>query len=175
MLVKREHTLASNLQFTIYDLPSSMGRRFLLGSLVFGQHHPVYVGTVHLESLSNDATRTAQLDLIFPVLEEAEQRFFMGDFNFCGMSSENQVQLGGRSDHTDIWPVLHPDDPGYTMPGMSRIDRILYSAKKGELKVAEYVTESITLLGTEPLTNAKTHNTIRPSDHFGLLASFKLQ
>jgi endonuclease/exonuclease/phosphatase family metal-dependent hydrolase len=134
------------------------------------------VATVHLESLDNAPIRAAQLDTIFPLLDvdSCEHATLMGDFNFDARSEENVRNLIGadpaRAAYIDAWPYVCPTDDGLTMPGESRIDRVL-------LRSPLLVPVRAHLLGTEPIVLSKKKRkrdstVIRPSDHFGLLVEF---
>jgi endonuclease/exonuclease/phosphatase family metal-dependent hydrolase len=72
----------------LHVMPTNMGRRFLMAELTLRTAAgtiKVRVGTVHLESLANAEVRSAQLNIIYPLLDnECENSFLMGDFNFCG-------------------------------------------------------------------------------------------
>src|SRR3989338_4991001 len=101
------------------DLPSVQGRRFLYidvslnGALT-------RVGTVHLESMPKYSKhRLAQLDRIFPILSSPVvlNSLLLGDMNLCATWPENGPAFADRPAeqcHLDLWPYLHPKNPGWT-------------------------------------------------------------
>lgn len=78
------HSLALHLMTTM------LGRRALIANVsvpVSGSDHalPLRVATAHLESMAGEpwkSNRIAQLMTIFPLLADADNALFMGDFNF---------------------------------------------------------------------------------------------
>ena len=164
--------------FEVHDLPTTMSRTLLVARVATGSRD-LTVGGVHLESIPEFAPyREAQLREIFRILEPAENAVLMGDFNFCSTWEEN-ANLDDR--YADLWPLLHPDDPGWTVDGESnamrralgksakrvRFDRILARSAGGALKL-----RSIGLLGTEPISPDRPD--LLPSDHFGLAATLEI-
>ena len=106
----------------------------------------------------------------------------VGDFNFC---STNATENGNiPKDFKDVWPEVRGEDPGWTEDTainrmhfnqkrehkQVRIDRVLIS-QEGVSNELQWIPESIQLEGTEPIDDLPE---IWPSDHFGLLVSFKL-
>lgn len=153
-------------QVEMLQLPSKMGRRLLLVSF-----HNLQLGVVHLEStFSAGPMRISQMQHI-QSLWSMPNVVWLGDFNFCHSSPENS-QLPGE--FTDLWPTLHPNEPGWTVDAernksqarpstaclQKRIDRIF-------LRGPNWQPESIELVGTTP------HQEVWPSDHFGLLARLR--
>jgi tyrosyl-DNA phosphodiesterase 2 len=164
-------------RFELYDLPTTMSRKLVLCRLAAGALN-LDVGAVHLESLKEFGMyREEQLRAIFRILEPRENAVLLGDFNFCSSWDENEL-IDDR--YSDLWPLLHPDDPGWTVDGESnamrpalgksgkqvRFDRILVRAKSGSLQV-----QSIRLLGTAPVSPDLPE--VFPSDHFGLVATLE--
>ena len=165
-------------RFELHDLPTTMSRKLLLGQVRTGTVD-FSVGALHLESLKEFGLyREEQLKEVFRILESCENAILMGDFNFCSTSEENSL-LDER--YTDLWPLLHPDGPGWTVDGESnamrralgksgkqvRFDRILVRAARGALKL-----RSISLLGTDPISPARPE--LFPSDHFGVTATLEI-
>jgi endonuclease/exonuclease/phosphatase family metal-dependent hydrolase len=159
----------------IHDLPTAMGRTLLLARIGLGSRS-LCVGVVHLESLADPASyRRRQLVRIYEILEPEENAVLLGDFNFCSTWDENE-QLDGR--YCDLWPLAHPDRPGWTVDtetnrmrqalGKSkknvRFDRILVRSAPGLLRL-----RSMDLLGTGPVSTEQPD--LYPSDHFGLVAT----
>lgn len=137
-------------------LPGEMGRRLL--RLRWAN---LELGVVHLESTASAGpTRAAQLAEVCRQLQGPDS-LLVGDFNFCSTSSEN-AQL--PSDYTDLWPALHPGDPGWTLDSQwnpllrgskqARYDRMLLRSKK-------WRCGSIALSRSEG------------SDHFGLVTELE--
>ncbi len=156
----------------LMDLPSSMDRHLLLATCrVNGRK--MAIATVHLESLREFGyVRKHQLGSIFAVLDEYETAILLGDLNFCSTWDENQAI---RDNYVDLWPLLHVDDPGFTLvprePSTTwpavRFDRILVKSPPGTAKAKE-----IRMIGTSPVDPARP--TLYPSDHFGLMADLRL-
>jgi tyrosyl-DNA phosphodiesterase 2 len=148
-------------------LPTEMGRRLLVARLACG----LDVATVHLESMrESDAQRAEQLRIIQPVLaRESEDVVFLGDMNFEPDAPLENAELDPS--FVDAWPLLRPDDPGYSVDSernpmrrrvlgketKKRIDRVFARTRR-------WRPEAIELLGTAPIDGADTF----VSDHFGL-------
>jgi tyrosyl-DNA phosphodiesterase 2 len=164
--------------WNIYPLPSAMHRNLLTvdinasGSLM-------RVATVHLESISIcDGARAEQLSKIFPILAAVPHAVLMGDFNFCSSNVAENKQLDPQ--YQDVWPTVHPGDPGYTedtavnqmrfeQSGKNkqvRFDRVLFRSKNSEWK-----PEQIRLIGTTPVHTGTP--SVFPSDHFGLVCTLQ--
>jgi tyrosyl-DNA phosphodiesterase 2 len=165
-------------RFEFHDLPTTMSRKLLLGRLESGPLE-LSVGTVHLESLKEFGLyREEQLQRIFGILEPCKNTVLLGDFNFCSMSEEN-ARIDDR--YADLWPLAHPDAPGWTVDGEAngmrqalgksgkqvRFDRILVRSERGVFKLM-----SINLLGADPISPERPD--VYPSDHFGLVATLEL-
>jgi endonuclease/exonuclease/phosphatase family metal-dependent hydrolase len=136
----------------------------------------VTFGNVHLESPVAGvllATRRAQLHLAAALLREAAHThsggrwFLVGDFNFFQDSEDAGIAEVGA---TDLWPLLQPDDKGYTWDGenvntdwntQKRPDRIIAQT------LGQDISGSVVMLGVNDLPGISRP----PSDHFGLLAS----
>lgn len=153
---------------SLHTLPSNMGRRLLLAELCIqgeAESHKVKIGTVHLESRSQYQMRKSQLDCILSLLKTSnntEHSFLMGDFNFCSDSFEERLNFSQHPEFRDTWPCLHPHREGLTMPGMSRIDRVLHQSHS-------FVPVAMQMIGTETIDESSTD---KPSDHYGLCAAF---
>ena len=156
-------------QLVLHDLPTGM-RRHALAATFRVNGSELVVATSHLESLrESEPTRAMQLKRLFELLGRHENAVLMGDMNFCSTWDEDR-NLDDR--FVDLWPLLHPDDEGFThgTPQLRReksgkeeppvrFDRILVKSAPGALKAKE-----IRLLGTEQIDG------VHPSDHFGLRA-----
>jgi endonuclease/exonuclease/phosphatase family metal-dependent hydrolase len=185
----------------LYELPTNMGRRFLLCDIQWKCGETLSIGTVHLESLNNSEIREAQLSRIFDVTSQASHLVIAGDFNFHHAMSENQALL--RSS-VDSWAAA---------PGGGRIT----SGRRGTLidrvvhRSAAVRVAAARLIGCDPVvppaadgprasTSAATPNAaaaasaiaaaaavmtadslgraqldeLYPSDHDGLVVEFEL-
>ena len=145
-------------QVDMLPLPGQMGRRLLRV-----RFENLEVGVVHLESTASAGpTRALQLQTVFQQLQQPDS-LLMGDFNFCSTSPEN-TQL--PKDYLDLWPTLHPDQPGWTLDAtknkhlrgnrQARYDRML-------LRSNGWQPRAIELCQSEA------------SDHFGLLSRLEWQ
>jgi poly(A) polymerase len=105
----------------------------------------------------------------------------MGDFNTSGHELDPILQQHGFS---DIWPVLHPTDAGYTYdPQTNRLAEYL-SLSKTSMRLDRIYTRSpehaafrpITaqIFGREPLAETAGEVDLYASDHFGLLCVLNL-
>ena len=158
-------------RFTELSLPTSMGRRLLVAELACG----LAVATVHLESMRDEAwVRAAQLAVIQPLLvSHHPDALLVGDLNFRPGDPLETAVLDPS--FVDVWPMLHPDDPGYTIdtdrntmrldvnstPSRKRYDRIF-------ARTARWRPRTIELVGTSAIDAAGNFT----SDHFGLAATF---
>ena len=160
-------------RMTLLPLPSGMGRKLLVFELeVDGL--TVHVATVHLESLKESDARGVQLGVIFAHLEATEHAIVMGDFNFCSSWAEENARIG--PEYVDVWPAVHPDDPGYTED--PTVNRMRHQRKNPEKRVRfdRILVKSpvlrpldVELVGTQPISPDLPD--VFPSDHFGLFAA----
>merc|ERR1719152_76254 len=158
------------------------------------------IATVHLESLNSERVRAEQLALCRSHLEKFPNAVLVGDFNFdarrtwgdwhagatpreAGML-ENTVLARVMPEWVDTWSLLRPDDEGLTFEGgvnpcvrdsgeRMRYDRVMV---KRPPQLAETAPESLLLpLGIERIGMTAIDSTgLRPSDHYGLVATFRL-
>ena len=172
-------------RLTLHDMPSRMARRLLVAELAPGPDDgpdggsgSMAVATIHLESLKpSEPYREAQFKRCVAILDDFDHAVLMGDMNFCATWPEENRRIPAR--YIDLWPRLHPGDPGYTedttinpmlhryeqAPKKVRYDRIfLHSADRS------WRPESIARLGTRPIGDDPL---IYPSDHFGLAATLR--
>jgi endonuclease/exonuclease/phosphatase family metal-dependent hydrolase len=154
---------------SLLPLPSQMGRRLLVASLVNG----LCVATVHLESTSEcSAQRATQLRIIQPYLKElGDQVVLMGDMNFAPESLIESDSID--QSFIDGWNQNRFSDPGYTVdsrrnplrriasevPEQKRIDRVF-------VRCDRWHVQEISLVGTAPIDREGTF----VSDHFGIEA-----
>jgi tyrosyl-DNA phosphodiesterase 2 len=153
-------------RFASLSLPTQMGRRLLVAELACG----LSIGTIHLESMKQSThARAAQLRLIQPALAELGDAVLAGDLNFQPGDPVENAALDPA--FVDVWPAVHPEDPGYTAD--SQINRMRFSLKptlsrkridRVFLHGARWKPTAIELVGTEPIDIDGTFT----SDHFGL-------
>jgi tyrosyl-DNA phosphodiesterase 2 len=161
----------------LHPLPTHMGRRVLVGEMKINGA-VLALAAVHLESLrSNADTRASQLEAVFRLLEPFPDAVLAGDFNFCSSWTLENARIDPR--FVDLWPALHPADPGYTQDternpmlakakGESkrvRIDRILLRSD-----ARRWEPLACRLVGTEPV---EAGSSLFPSDHFGVIATLR--
>jgi len=168
------------LQATVYQqLPGKQERCVFVGLMTWNGRS-LAVATSHLESYLQDGeTRAKQLDLIFPLLKEADDAIFLGDFNFGDGEEPDSSHLDKK--YFDVWRQLKPKDPGFTwnieVSDMAkdgsfpketsrRIDRVL-------VRSFVWKPEAITIIGDTPVVEGKKD--VFPSDHFGLSATLKFK
>ena len=158
------------VRFTYTPLPSDMGRGVLVADLGEG----LAVGTVHLESLAEGSVRRVpQLRICQQALAAAQTAALVGDFNFCHTYPE---EAAITAPWTDVWPLRHGDDPGWTCdtvnnpmraypgepPKQERYDRVLFRDDTHAWHVGD-----VARVGVDPIAPG-----IWLSDHFGLVADF---
>ncbi len=148
-------------------MPTQMGRRLVAVELANG----LTVATIHLESTSiGGRDRVAQLGILQPWLRARAADFVLvGDMNFTPSDRAETAAL--EPGLVDVWPTLHPDDPGFTVdtdvntmrlessgaPAQKRIDRVF-------LRSDRWRPTAIDKVGTAPIDDHATFT----SDHFGL-------
>lgn len=152
---------------TFSRLPSRRGRSFVQADLAVNGR-TVRVCSVHLESGQDGAwLRAWQLRRVFRAVS-VDDAVILGDFNLRDGEDRWLSPV-----YRDVWPALHPHDPGYTedswtnpmlrdskkKPRQLRFDRVL-------VKGAHWVPTGIAMLGTEPISTELPR--VFPSDHFGL-------
>ena len=136
------------------------------------------VATTHMESfLADGPLRARQLDLIFALLEGAQDAVLLGDFNFGDGEQPDTGHLDRR--FSDLWQKLRPNEPGYTwdmqrsemarlgaFPGEKsrRLDRIL-------VRVKGFTPVSVRIIGQHAVPGGKP--VVHPSDHFGLVGQLR--
>jgi len=154
---------------TYTRLPTRLSRGFLKAEFMVNGRLLV-VCSVHLESGKRRARlRRRQLRRIFCALRSADDVIVLGDFN---MRDTENARIAPP--YHDVWPILRPDDDGFTEDTainymrfdsknkhrQVRFDRVL-------LKGPAWAAASVGLLGTEAISG--THPRVFPSDHFGVV------
>jgi tyrosyl-DNA phosphodiesterase 2 len=149
-------------------LPSRMSRGFLQAEVIAGGTRTV-VCSVHLDSGKAAARlRGRQLRRVFRTLRSVDDAVVLGDFNLRDAENEQIV-----APFVDVWPALHPHEPGYTEDTSINLMRLDSRSKHRHvrfdrvlLKGPTWAAASIDLMGTEPLSGALAR--VFPSDHFGV-------
>jgi len=153
-------------------LPSRQGRGVLVVHLrVRGRR--LAVATVHLDSfLKSGPIRAKQLDIVWQLLDDADDAILIGDYNFGDGEQPDTTHLNPH--YTDAWTTLRPNERGYTWnmeknlaakttafdgEKSRRLDRVM-------IRSDHWKPTSIQIIGDTPLSG--TQNRF-PSDHFGLL------
>ena len=161
----------SNVTYT--RLPTNLARGFLTAELDTGGQ-PLTVVGLHLESGKAAARlRSRQLGRVFGALRRTENAVVLGDFNM--RDSEND-RIGPP--YRDLWPLLRPDDDGFTEDTTVNLMRLDSKNKQRHvrfdrvlLKGGGWTATDVELLGTEPISSALPR--VFPSDHFGVLCRLK--
>ncbi|TPG35239.1 endonuclease [Mycobacterium hodleri] len=154
---------------TYTRLPSNLARGFLTAELYAGGS-TLTVVAAHLESGKAAARlREHQLGRIFRSLRRVENGVVLGDFNMRDVENERITEP-----YRDLWPVLRPDDDGFTEDTTINLMRLDSKNKHRHvrfdrvlLKGERWAATHIELLGTEPISSALPR--VFPSDHFGVL------
>jgi endonuclease/exonuclease/phosphatase family metal-dependent hydrolase len=160
-------------QLSALELPTQMGRRLLVAELACG----LVVATVHLESMKESiAARAEQLRLIGPYLaSRSTDAVLVGDMNF---KPDDEVETAALdASFVDVWPGLHPADPGYTADSELNSMRYMLKPKLSQKRIdrvflhgSRWRPRSIELVGTTPIDADGTFI----SDHFGLEVSLSV-
>jgi len=115
-------------------------------------------------------TRKAQLEIIFPILKEADTSLLMGDFNFCSSWTDENKNI--PPEYLDLWAEIHPKEPGFTEDTDVNLMTFMDKRRKKQVRFDRVLLRSnswkgisIELLGTKPIGEE-----LFPSDHFGLKA-----
>ncbi|MDO3399373.1 endonuclease/exonuclease/phosphatase family protein [Mycolicibacterium neoaurum] len=154
-------------------LPSNLSRGYLTARYTIGGRAFTVVG-LHLESgKAAAAVRDRQLRLVVDSVRSHADVAIMGDFNL--RDAENAIL---PADFADVWPMLRPDEPGFTED--TTINHMRYDMKDKHrhvrfdrvlLKADTWTAHSVQLLGREPV--APELPRIFPSDHFGVQCTLK--
>lgn len=156
-------------------LPGRQRRTVLVATLRINGRR-LDVATTHMESYLEDGpVRAKQLDVIFPLVKEADDAVFLGDFNFGDGEKPDSDHLA--KEYVDLWLALKGNKPGFTwnievsdmtrkgsFPGepSRRIDRILVRSKG-------WTPKEIHIIGDQPVIPGSKD--LFPSDHFGLFGT----
>ena len=157
---------------TYTRLPTQLSRGFLRADFTVNGR-PLAVCAVHLDSGKRRARlRGRQLHRVFRALRSADDAIVLGDFN---MRDAENGRIGPP--YHDVWPMLRPDDDGFTED--TAINHMRFDSKNKQrqvrfdrvlLKGSDWAASSIDLLGTEAISSS--HPRVFPSDHFGVIAGF---
>lgn len=156
-------------------LPSEMNRYALVTDIV-SDNGTFTLVTIHLESTkSGHVVRGQQLQKLFDELEKVSPVVILGDFNFCSTDREENARLDSR--YFDLWPMLRPDEPGFTEDTVINSMRLAQTGKGKQVRYDRILLRddsdqwracSIELLGTKELEPE-----LFVSDHFGLIAKLE--
>ena len=135
---------------TYMRLPTRLARGFLRAEFTINGSTTV-IWAVHLDSGKRSSRRRArQLRAIFHALRDVENAVILGDFNMRGDENTRIVAA-----YCDVWPVLRPDDDGYTGDTSTNLMRFDMKNKHRHvrfdrvlLKGHSWVPTHIKLLGT---------------------------
>ena len=163
----------ANVTYT--RLPTNLARGFMTAELDTGGQ-PLTVVALHLESGKAAAgLRSRQLGQVFRALRRTENAVVLGDFN---MRDSENGRIG--EPYRDVWPILRPDDDGFTEDTTINLMRLDSKNKQRHvrfdrvlLKGGGWAATDVELLGTEPISSALPR--VFPSDHFGVLCRLKPQ
>lgn len=158
-------------EVTYSGLPTERSRGYLKARYRIGGH-PLTVVGIHLESgKAADQLRDQQLGEIVGSVRDTDA-LLLGDFNL--RDAENGII---PAEYRDVWPILRPDEPGYTED--TTINHMRYDMDDNKhrhvrfdrvlLKSRRWAPESIELLGREAI--APDLPRVFPSDHFGVRAT----
>lgn len=153
---------------TYTRLPTKLSRGYLTARLTLNGE-PLTVVDIHLESgKASAALRARQLGQIYRSQRDVPDVVLLGDFN---MRDSEDAVIG--PDHRDAWPVLRPEEPGYTEDTTINHMRFDMKDKHRHVRFDRVLTkgdtwtpESIELLGREPVSAELPR--VFPSDHFGV-------
>ncbi|MBJ7336976.1 endonuclease/exonuclease/phosphatase family protein [Mycolicibacterium sp.] len=157
------------LDVTYTRLPTNLARGFLKAQLDTGGT-TLTVVAAHLESGKAAARlRERQLGRIYRSLRGVQNAVVLGDFNMRDVENGRITKP-----YRDLWPVLRPDDDGFTEDTTINLMRLDSKNKQRHvrfdrvlLKGDGWAPTHIDLLGTEPISSALPR--VFPSDHFGVL------
>jgi len=182
-LVRRYgNVMLSKIKFhecVIKDMPSLMGRKMILGSVVVKKSPKLTFGTFHLESDSKSAnTRSTQLLDFKNATKDNSCIFLIGDTNFASESEMDTI----KDKFLDAWPVLYPNDPGLTFDtetnGMAKQeyeDQGILEPKRKRLDRCFYTPETIEPISMQLLGTSPYYMDEYISDHYGLLVKLRLK
>ncbi|BBY29051.1 hypothetical protein GCM10023114_10850 [Mycolicibacterium sediminis] len=153
---------------TYVPLPTQLSRGILVADVDVGAS-VLRVCSAHLDSgKRRDRLRARQLRRIFGLLRPAPDAVILGDFNMRNAEDRRIV-----APYRDVWPSLHPKEPGYTED--TTINHMRYDMKDKHrhvrfdrvlVKGGAWSATEIDLLGTEPVSPDLPR--VFPSDHFGI-------
>lgn len=174
----------STKQMTLVNFPhSTMGRRLIMVDIEIQPNEIVRIGTVHLESLNNHLQRSEQLATCQYAFQQHSPGtcILMGDFNFSDDHQEDIDQFSILSKWIDVWKSLvHANEYRYTFDtdtnlmirrnnryrDRSRYDRIILRSRSIQPKRIDIIGRHI--------IGYQENIPVFISDHFGLLAVFKM-
>ncbi len=155
------------------DLPPGVFARKVLYCRVLTPRGIIQFFDTHLAHLAEEEpVRTEQVKVIRAFVEEMSAdgvpaaNIICGDFNAIPGSMPLRTMTTADSlgvQYVDSWALLHPGQPGYTMPAESPNSRIDYIFLKDN--------ERSTVTDSRLILNKKNSQGLYPSDHFGLAST----
>jgi tyrosyl-DNA phosphodiesterase 2 len=149
-------------------LPTRQSRGFLRAEVAVNGSRTA-ICCIHLDSgKASSRLRGWQLRRIVRALRAWENAVVLGDFN---MRDDENLRIAAP--YCDVWPVLRPDEDGFTED--TSINLMRYDMKDKHrhvrfdrvlVKGTRWSPASIELLGTEPIADDLPR--VFPSDHFGV-------
>ena len=141
--------------------------------------------TTHLESLSPAIQAAQAAELVNGPGNTDVPVIFAGDFNSDAESSDAAANPAYpillTAGFVDTWKQLHPNDPGFTWPLHGEDPFTSFSAPNERIDLVfsrngqkELMPFNLDLIGNNQSTDL-TPSGLWPSDHAGLIGSFKLE
>lgn len=161
-------SLYSKLPFEDLVLYHLRGRPCVTGFVTI-EGRKVAVSSVHLTSGRNAGIRQKQLALLYEKTRDCETSLVFGDMNACQPGDDVSVNQEG---FVDVWPALHPNEPGVTRlhsrTSGFRLDR-------AALRSDSYEASSIAIVGQDVVPGPPPLERVTISDHFGLVLVLRLR
>jgi len=173
--------------FVWYPLPSNEQKRLVRADFNINGKTVSVVNGQYDSGNENSELRQEQLTVAKKAVAASDSSLLVGDFNFYSSDSKSP-ELESISDYTDVWPALHPSNPGYTVDSSRNSAYLNYGEEikvrydRLFLKSSGWSCKSVKIVGDTPIiTEASSprqqvgqtsRSVIYPSHHFGLLAEF---
>jgi poly(A) polymerase Pap1/uncharacterized protein (UPF0248 family)/2'-5' RNA ligase/endonuclease/exonuclease/phosphatase family metal-dependent hydrolase len=181
---KYGQVLLSKFPFDVYFYVYSAQKRAVIAEFLINKRK-VFLPVIHLTSERNAdiQKRVLQMGVVYDrvcsdedfQVDDGTDCIMIGDFNIADGDSGEEYAF--RSDFSDSWRDIHPNDPGYTydpevntlakitteMGLRRRLDRIL-------LRSHHWVAKTVEIFGNQSfeIEDNKKKITLFPSDHYGV-------
>ncbi len=139
---------------------------------------PLWVGTTHLAwQEADEPARAAQVkELLEAVAPLKEPVLLSGDFNAApDHRTMTQIRLAG---FLDLFADLHPNDPGITWDNQNRFIQshsVRFPDRRIDyLLLQEKAARRLVPTTCEVVCNNPTPDGLYPSDHYGVMATFRI-